>query len=97
VRTISTLLGQLEPQRVLVALPATLSARAAAQLLAALRPLAPDAVAITHADETDQLGVAVEAACGFGLAPEYLLDRGRVRDGLTPLDPTTLAERLLGG
>ena len=28
---------------------------------------------ITHAEETDQIGVAVEAACRFGLAPEYML------------------------
>ena len=31
-------------------------------------------MAITHADETDQLGVAVEAACQFDLAPDYLLE-----------------------
>jgi flagellar biosynthesis GTPase FlhF len=95
IRTIATLLGGLEPQRTIVALPATLGAKAAAQLLQALRPLGADAVAITHADETDQLGVAVEAACRFGLAPEYLSDRGRARGGLTRLDPTDLAERLL--
>jgi flagellar biosynthesis GTPase FlhF len=95
IRTIAALLGQLEPHRVIVALPATLGAKAAAQLLEALRPLRADAVAITHADETDQIGVAVEAACKFGLAPEYLLDRGRVRGGLSRIDPTNLADRLL--
>ncbi len=79
----------------LVALPATLGAKAAAQLLEALRPLRPTGLAITHADETDQIGVAVEAACRFGLAPEYLLDRGRLRGGLTRIDPTHLADRLL--
>ena len=95
IRRIANLLGELRPDRVVVALPATLGAKAAAQLLQALKPLGASAMAITHADETDQLGVAVEAACNFGLAPEYLLDRGRVRGGLTRIDPTQLTERLL--
>jgi hypothetical protein len=95
IRQIGTLLAELQVDRVVVALPATLGAKAAAQLLQALLPLRASGLAITHADETDQLGVAVEAACRFGLAPEYLLDRGRVRGGLTRIDPTQLADRLL--
>ncbi len=95
IRMIAGLLEELKPDRVVVALPATLGARAAAQLLEALRPLGASGLAITHADETDQIGVAVEAACKFDLAPEYLLDRGRVRGGLTRIDPTHLADRLL--
>jgi flagellar biosynthesis protein FlhF len=95
IRQMASLLSELEPDRVVVALPATLGAKAAAQLLEALRPLGATAMAITHADETDQIGVAVEAACRFGLAPEYLLDRGRVRGGLNRIDPTHLADRLL--
>jgi flagellar biosynthesis GTPase FlhF len=95
IRQIAALLGHLRVDRVVVALPATLGAKAASQLLEALRPLGAKALAITHADETDQLGVAVEAACRFDLAPEYLLDRGRVRGGLTRIDPTHLADRLL--
>ena len=77
VRELARLLAELEPERVVVALPATLGATAAAQLLQALRPLGANALAVTHADETDQIGVAVEAACRFGLAPEYMLERGR--------------------
>jgi flagellar biosynthesis GTPase FlhF len=92
IRTIAKLLGELEPDRVVLALPATLGAKPATQLLEAFRPLGASALAITHADETDQIGVTVEAACKFGLAPEYLLDGKR---GLTPLDPTGLADRLL--
>ena len=95
IRQMASVLEELKPDRVVVALPATLGATAAAQLLEALRPLRATAMAITHADETDQIGVAVEAACKFGLAPEYLLDRGRVRGGLTRIDPTHLADRLL--
>jgi signal recognition particle GTPase len=80
---------------VVLALPATLGAKPAAQLLEALRPLGASALAITHADETDQLGVAVEAACAFRLAPTYLLGRGSRGDELTPLHPAHLADRLL--
>jgi flagellar biosynthesis GTPase FlhF len=95
IRAAAGLLGELAPDRIIVALPATLGATAAAQLLQALRPLGATGLAITHADETDQIGVAFEAACKFELAPEYLLDRGRVRGGLTRIDPTHLADRLL--
>jgi hypothetical protein len=96
IRELASLLAELEPERVVVALPATLGATAAAQLLQALRPLGANALAVTHADETDQIGVAVEAACRFGLAPEYMLERGRSGGWrLRQLDPTGLAAKLL--
>ncbi|HTU79824.1 MAG TPA: hypothetical protein VMF09_13810 [Solirubrobacteraceae bacterium] len=96
VRELAGLLAALEPERVVVALPATLGPGAAAQLLGGLRPLAPTSLAVTHADETDQIGVAVEAACLFGLAPEYLLERGRGGGWrLHRVDPAGLAARLL--
>ncbi len=96
VRELARLLSELEPERVVVTLPATLGATAAAQLLQALRPLAANSLAVTHADETDQLGVAVEAACRFGLAPEYLLERASAGGWrLRHTDPTALAEKLL--
>jgi flagellar biosynthesis GTPase FlhF len=95
-RELARLLAELTPERVVVALPATLGATAAAQLLQALAPLGANTLAITHADETDQLGVAVEAACRFGLAPEYMLERGRGGAWrLRQLTPNVLAERLL--
>jgi flagellar biosynthesis GTPase FlhF len=95
-RRLATMLGELKPERVVIALPATLGARASAQLLEALRPLRANALAVTHADETDQIGVAVEAACTFGLAPEYTLDRARSGGWrLGRLDPTRLAATLL--
>jgi flagellar biosynthesis GTPase FlhF len=95
IRLMAGVLKELRPDRVVLALPATLGARAAAQLLEALGSLGATALAITHADETDQLGVAVETACRFALAPEYLLDRGPGRGGLMRIDPTLLADRLL--
>jgi hypothetical protein len=96
VRELARVLAELTPERVVVALPATLGATAAAQLLQALKPLGANALAVTHADETDQLGVAVEAACRFGLAPEYMLDRTAAGGWrLRQISPTALAERLL--
>ena len=96
IRELARLLAELKPERVVVALPATLGATAAAQLLQALRPLGANAMAVTHADETDQLGVAVEAACRFGLAPEYMLERARAGGWrVRQISPTALAERLL--
>lgn len=97
IRALARLLGALEPERVVVALPATLGAVAAAQLLQALRPLGANSLALTHADETDQIGTAIEAACRFELAPEYTLKRARPGGWrMARLDPTELAERLLG-
>ena len=96
IRALARLLAELEPERVVVALPATLGAMAAAQLLQALKPLGANALAVTHADETDQIGVAVEAACRFGLAPEYLLERARAGGWrLRQTTPSALAEKLL--
>jgi hypothetical protein len=96
IRELARLLTELEPERVVVALPATLGATAAAQLLQALKPLGANALAVTHADETDQIGVAVEAACRFGLAPEYMLEHARAGGWrLRQLAPSALAERLL--
>ena len=95
VRALGKLLSAVKPDRVAIALPATLGAKASAQLLKALAPLGPSALAITHADETDQLGVAVQAACESGIAPEYLLSGGRIERSLTTLTPASLAARLL--
>jgi hypothetical protein len=96
IRKLAAVLAALQPERVTIAMPATLGAVAAAQLLKALRPLGANALALTHADETDQVGVAVEAACEFGLAPEYALDRARGGGWkLRRIDPTGLAATLL--
>jgi SRP54-type protein, GTPase domain len=96
IRELARLLGAVEPERVVLALPATLGATAAAQLLAALKPLDANALVLTHADETDQIGVAVEAACRSGIAPEYMLERARGGGWkLTQMSPTGLAAKLL--
>jgi len=94
IRGLARVLGSLAPERVVLAVPATLSASATSRLMKALAPLKPNALAITHAEESEQLGVAVQAACACGLAPEYLLS-GTGAKALTRLHPTTLVEGLI--
>jgi flagellar biosynthesis GTPase FlhF len=55
-------LRRLEPDEVHLTLPATYGFQAARELLTGLAPLRPDAIALTHADETSQLGTAIELA-----------------------------------
>jgi flagellar biosynthesis GTPase FlhF len=93
---LAKLLKRLEPDQVVLALPATFGARAAEQLLHAIRSLRVSSLAITHADQTDQLGAAVQAACTTGVAPAFLLDRGRRGMKLQRTDPSDLTARLLG-
>ncbi len=88
-------LKQLQPDHVVLALPATYSAKASAQLLRSLRGLRPTSIAITHTAETDQLGAAVQTALSAGVAPAFLLDSQR-DGGLLQTDPADLAKRLLG-
>lgn len=96
IRELGRLLGELEPDRIVVALPVTLGAVAAEQLLAALEPIGPAAMALTHADETDQLGVGIELACRFGLAPELMVEHAPAGGWrLSRLDPAELAARVL--
>ncbi|HEX4115556.1 MAG TPA: hypothetical protein VHY18_06750 [Solirubrobacteraceae bacterium] len=95
-RKLASLLAALEPERIVVVLPTTLSAVATSQLLQALAPLKANALALTHTDDTDQIGMAIEASCKFGLAPEYMLGRARA-GGWTVgrLDPAGLAAKLV--
>jgi flagellar biosynthesis GTPase FlhF len=94
-KELGRVLAEIGPDRTIAMLPAPLGARSASQLLAALAPLEPGAIAITHADETDQLGVAVQAACVAGLAPEYVLTGARGARSIERIDAAGLAERLL--
>ncbi|HEY2719104.1 MAG TPA: hypothetical protein VGI52_05695, partial [Solirubrobacteraceae bacterium] len=92
---LGALLKRLGPDHVVLALPATYSTKAGSQLLRALRPLRPTSIVITHTQETDQLGAAVQTALGARIAPAFLLDPPR-DGGLLHTDPADLAQRLLG-
>ncbi len=103
IAALAQLLAEVAPDRVVLALPATLGATPVAQLLQALRPLGANALAVIHADETDQLGVAVQAACAFESTPVYVLaradhsgaDGGPRAWALSSIDPCQLLDRLL--
>jgi flagellar biosynthesis protein FlhF len=96
IAALAATLARLAPDRVVLTLPATLGARSAAQLLEAYRSLGTSALAVTHVDETDQLGVAVHVGSALGIAPAYLLEGGAGGFVLTQVEPADLARRLLG-
>jgi flagellar biosynthesis GTPase FlhF len=74
-----------------LALPATLSSAAAGEVAAALAPLAPTHVALTHVDETARPGAPLELALHAGRPLSYVC----ARDGASPADSAALAQQLL--
>jgi flagellar biosynthesis protein FlhF len=88
-------LEPLELDAIYVALPATIGSESGRRLLAGLAPLSPTGIAITHADETDQLGIAIELACASGIPVALLHDGLDLERAMTAPDPHDLATRLL--
>jgi flagellar biosynthesis GTPase FlhF len=62
VRELAGDMRRVMPDEVHLTLPATYGGQAARELLDGLAPLRPDAIALTHADETGHLGTAIELA-----------------------------------
>jgi flagellar biosynthesis protein FlhF len=62
VRELAGDLRRVAPDEIHLTLPATYGSQAARELLDGLAPLRPDAIALTHADETGHLGTAIELA-----------------------------------
>lgn len=88
-------LGALRPEEVLLTLPATITVQAGRRLLHALDPLEPTALIVTHADEADALGVAVEVSLESG-KPIAFIHRGlELPAALAPTNPVAVAEQLL--
>jgi Meckel syndrome type 1 protein len=88
-------LGALRPEEVLLTLPATITFQAGQRLLHALDPLEPTALIVTHADEADALGVAVEVSLESG-KPIAFIHRGLdMPSALAPTNPVAVAEALL--
>jgi flagellar biosynthesis GTPase FlhF len=91
VKALASDLRRMEVGEVHVCTPATLSAAAAAALLAAYAPLRPAAIAMTHVDETPQVGAVVELAVAGG-PPLSFVGRGSdPASGLELADPAALA------
>src|SRR5262249_41225452 len=95
---VSTLAAELESltlDAIYIALPATIGAESGRRLLAGLAPLRPTGIAITHTDETDQLGVAVELASASGTPIAFVHDGLDMQHALTAPNPNWIARRLL--
>jgi flagellar biosynthesis GTPase FlhF len=67
----------------------------AKRLVVGLSPLGSSALAITHADETDQIGVGIELAAATRMPISYLHEGLDLDHALSAPNPFTLAQRLL--
>ena len=95
---VASLAAQLAPlslDSIVLALPATLGMESAKRLLIGLSPLGTTGIAITHIDETDQLGVAIELAAATRTPISYLHEGLDLDRALSAPNPFSLAERLL--
>lgn len=95
VATLASQLSGLGLDAVYVALPATLGAQAARRALSSFAALHPTAVAITHADETDQLAVVVEIATTHRIPLAYVHAGTNPHTALTPVQPGNIARHLI--
>jgi flagellar biosynthesis protein FlhF len=95
---VQALAAELEPlalDAVYIVLPATLGAQTGHRLLAGLAPLHATGLALSHADETDQLGIAVELAFVSRIPVNYIHEGLDLETAISAVDPVGLAERLL--
>ncbi len=88
-------LEQLPLDAVYVAVPATLGPQAARSVLASFGVLGPAGIVVTHADETDQIGVSLEIAAANRIPVAYIHAGAEPRTALIQPDPYTIAARLL--
>lgn len=95
-RQLAAELRQLQLDECHLALPATLSPWAAGELVRGTAALGVDALALTHADETDHLGAAIGAAIDARLPISYVARGGSARGGLRPALVEALALELVG-
>jgi flagellar biosynthesis GTPase FlhF len=95
VESLATELRALNLDAVYIAVPATFSVHAARKLLDGFAALGADGIAVTHADEADQLGIAAELSQISGMPVAYIHDGLELDGALSAADPSTLAARLL--
>jgi flagellar biosynthesis GTPase FlhF len=94
-RQLAAELHQLAADELHLTVPATIAPAAARELVDGARTLGVDAIALTHADETEQLGTVVELAVDTGL-PLSFVGRGTSLDaGLRPAVAEELALAVL--
>jgi flagellar biosynthesis GTPase FlhF len=95
VNNLATELRSLNLDAVYIAVPATFSVHAARKLLDGFAALGADGIAVTHADEADQLGIAAELSQISGMPVAYIHDGLELDSALSAADPSALAARLL--
>jgi flagellar biosynthesis GTPase FlhF len=95
IQALASELSSLELDALYITIPATFSVHAAKRLVESFAALGVDGIAVTHADEADQLGVAAELAHISGVPIAYVHDGLVLDSALSASDPTSLAARLL--
>jgi flagellar biosynthesis GTPase FlhF len=90
-RQLAAELRQLRLDETHLALPATMGAEAGRDLVSGTRALGVDALALTHVDETERLGAAIELAIEAELPISYVGRGTIVTGGLRPALPEELA------
>jgi len=95
VKALATDLRRLKGAEVHLCLPATLSAAAAKRLLDAFDALKPNGIAMTHVDETPQVGAVVELAVTGGPALTFVGRDTGVEGGLEIADAADVAALVL--
>lgn len=94
-RVLARELRQMQLDEVHLAVPATSGPRQARQLVEGTRSLRVNCLAITHADETDQLGTVVGLAIDTEMPLSYIGRGTIVSGGLRPAAADQIAEALL--
>jgi flagellar biosynthesis GTPase FlhF len=95
IEALAASLAPLELDAIFVTLPATLGPHAARRALASFGRLNPSAVAITHADETDQLAVVVEIAISHRIPLGFFHSGTDQLSALSAVEASELAQQLL--
>jgi len=95
VEALAAELRSLSLDAVYIAVPATFSVHAARKLVEGFAALGADGIAVTHADEADQLGIAAELAHISGMPVAYIHEGLELDGALSAADPSSLAARLL--
>jgi flagellar biosynthesis GTPase FlhF len=95
IQTLAVELSSLDLDALYITIPATFSVHAAKRLVESFAALGVDGIAVTHADEAEQLGVAAELAHISGVPIAYVHDGLVLDSALSASDPTSLAARLL--
>lgn len=96
VKALGRRLKRLGVQEVHLCIPATLGLDVARDVVEAASALKPAGMTITHGDETDRLGAAVQLAIDAGLPVSFVHEGGSTGRGLRAADPVELAKALIG-